>query len=77
MPIKTLDFHFNKQPEGFRLDVYLREASQPLATANFNFPRSFLTGVELKNLDFDVRDPAGRVARLREFGRRLHQQIFT
>jgi CHAT domain-containing protein len=28
-------------------------------------------------LDFDAGDPAGRVARLREFGTKLHQQIFT
>ncbi|MCA1564762.1 MAG: tetratricopeptide repeat protein [Acidobacteria bacterium] len=77
MLINTLDFHLTKQNEGFRLDVYPRDSSQPLAAANFNFPRSFLTGLELKHLDFDVKDPAGRVVRLRDFGRRLHQQIFT
>jgi tetratricopeptide (TPR) repeat protein len=75
--IKTLDFHFRKQDEGFQLDVYPRESSQPLATALFDFPRSFLNGLELKQLDFDTRDPAGRVLRLGEFGRKLYQQIFT
>lgn len=77
MLIKTLDFQFRKQQEGFQLDVYPRDSSQPLATAGFNFPRSFLNGTELKQLDFDTRDPAARVERLREFGRRLYQQIFT
>jgi tetratricopeptide (TPR) repeat protein/CHAT domain-containing protein len=77
MLIKTLDFHFRKQNEGFQLDVYPRDSSQLLATANLNFPRSFLSGSELKQLDFDAKDPAGRVDRLREFGRKLYQQILT
>jgi tetratricopeptide (TPR) repeat protein len=77
MLIKTLDFHFNKQDESFRLDVYPRDNSQLLATANFNFSRSLLTGGELEHLDFDIKDPAGRVERLREFGRKLHRQLFT
>ena len=77
MLIKTLDFHFRKQNEGFQLDVYPRDTSQLLATASFTFPRSFLNGMELTQLDFDTRDPAGRVERLREFGRKLYQKIFT
>src|SRR3712207_7761543 len=28
-------------------------------------------------LDFDTKDPAGRVERLRDFGRRLYEQVFT
>jgi tetratricopeptide (TPR) repeat protein len=77
MLIKILDFQFRKLDEGFQLDVYPRDNSQPLATVNFNFPRSFLNGSELKQLDFDNKDPARRVERLREFGGRLYQQIFT
>jgi tetratricopeptide (TPR) repeat protein len=77
MLIKTLDFHFRKHNEGFQLEVYSRDSSQPLTTASLDFPRSFLNGAELKRLDFDTRDPAGRVARLREFGSKLYQQIFT
>jgi tetratricopeptide (TPR) repeat protein len=77
MLIQTLDFQFRKQSEGFRLDVYPRATSQPLATADFNFPPSFLDGAELQLLDFDTKDPAGRVGRLREFGSRLYRQIFT
>jgi tetratricopeptide (TPR) repeat protein len=77
MLIKTLDFQFRKQNEGFQLDVYPRDAAQLLTTANLNFPRSYLSGLELKQLDFDTRDPAGRVERLHEFGRKLYQQIFT
>ncbi|HEV7890078.1 MAG TPA: tetratricopeptide repeat protein [Pyrinomonadaceae bacterium] len=77
MLIQTLDFQFRRQDEGFRLDVYPRDTSQPLATAVVNFPPSFLNGSELKLLDFDTKDPAGRVGRLREFGGRLYRQIFT
>jgi hypothetical protein len=77
MLIKYLDFHFRKQNESFQLDVYTRDSSQPLATAGFTLPRSFLNGTELKQLDFDTRDPVGRVERLREFGSRLYQKIFT
>ncbi|HEY0003856.1 MAG TPA: tetratricopeptide repeat protein [Pyrinomonadaceae bacterium] len=77
MLIKTLDFHFRRQHESFRLDVYPRDTSQLLATTQLDFPRSFLNGLESKQLDFDARDPAGRVGRLREFGRRLYQKIFT
>src|SRR5438067_5652000 len=77
MLIKILDFQFRKLNEGFQLDVYSRDNSQPLATVNLKFPRSFLNGTELKQLDFDTKDPAGRVERLREFGRKLYQQIFT
>ena len=78
MLIKTLDFHFRKQGDGFQLEVYPREdSSQLLAASNLNLQRSFLGGVELKQLDFDTKDPAGRVERLREFGRKLYQVIFT
>ncbi|MDQ3134510.1 MAG: CHAT domain-containing protein, partial [Acidobacteriota bacterium] len=77
MLIKTLDFHFRKSNEIFQLDVYPRDTSQPLTTVHFNFPRSFLNGSVLKQLDFDTRDPAGRVERLRDFGGQLYQQIFT
>ncbi|HEX8455892.1 MAG TPA: tetratricopeptide repeat protein [Pyrinomonadaceae bacterium] len=77
MSIKILDFHLTKRDGGFRLDVYPRDASQPLAGFDFNFPRSLLTEAEWKHLDFDTKDPAGRVERLRDFGRRLYEQIFT
>ncbi|MDT5122877.1 MAG: hypothetical protein QOC96_2359 [Acidobacteriota bacterium] len=77
MLIKILDFQFRKLNDGFQLDVYSRDNSQPLATVNLKFPTSYLNGSELKRLDFDTKDPAGRVERLREFGRKLHQQIFT
>src|SRR5438270_5655370 len=77
MLIKILDFQFRKLNDGFELDVYSRDNSQPLATVNLKFPSSFLNGTESKQLDFDTKDPAGRVERLREFGRKLHQQIFT
>jgi len=77
MLIKTLDFQFRKQPEGYRLDVYPRDNAQLLASTGLTFPRSLLSESVTKKLDFDARDPAGRVASLREFGTKLHQQIFT
>ncbi|HWN09026.1 MAG TPA: tetratricopeptide repeat protein [Pyrinomonadaceae bacterium] len=77
MLIQTLDFHFRKQFEGSQLEIYLRNSSQPLSTVQLDFPTSFLSGFELKQLDFDAKDPAGRVHRLREFGQRLHKRIFA
>jgi tetratricopeptide (TPR) repeat protein len=77
MLIKTLDFHLRKQNEGFQLGVYARDSSRLLATANPKLPGHVLSGFELKQLDFDINDPAGRIERLRGFGRKLYQQIFT
>jgi tetratricopeptide (TPR) repeat protein len=77
MLIKTLDFNFRKQSEGFQLDVYPRDTLQLLTTAYLNFPHFLLNRLDLKQLDFDTKDPAARVERLREFGRKLYQQIFT
>jgi len=76
MLIKTLDFHFRKQAEGIQLEVYSRDSSQPLATANVKLPPSLLGSFELKQLDFDPKDPSGRVQRLREYGHKLYQQVF-
>ena len=73
----TLDFHFLRQAEAFELKVFSRDSSQPLAAANFSFSRSLLGSFELKRLDFDSKDPAGRVDRLRRFGQRLYDQIVT
>jgi hypothetical protein len=38
MLIKTLDFQFRKQPEGYRLDVYPRDNAQLLASTWPHFP---------------------------------------
>jgi hypothetical protein len=58
-----LDFQIRSTtPEHYRLDVLVRGQEQPLATAAFDYPLSFLTGFELNRLDFEGKDPVGRFA---------------
>jgi len=73
-----LDFQIQSTaPERYRLDVFARGQSPPLATAEFDYPLSFLTGFELNRLDFDNKDPVGRFERLQTFGHALYQKLFT
>ena len=77
MSITNLDFHLLKQGDEFRLEVFRRDSSQRLASKAIKFPQSLLSGFELRQLDFDSRYPKERVERLRAYGRRLYQTIFT
>jgi hypothetical protein len=77
MLAKTLDFTFHKSDRGVQLDVRNRETSEPLTTGHLSFPPLFLNDLELGQMEFDGKDPVTRIERLREYGERLYQQIFT
>jgi hypothetical protein len=74
----TLDFHIQAASEGgYRLEVFQRGTSQPLAQHVFHYEISYLTQFEIKQLDVDARDPQGRLERLQAFGVKLYQLLFT
>ncbi|MCI0485251.1 MAG: CHAT domain-containing protein [Blastocatellia bacterium] len=71
---------FNIKPasaESYSLEVFARLSSHPLAKANFDFPLSFMNEFELGRLDFDEKDPAGRLERLKAFGSKLYEKLFS
>ncbi len=74
----TLDFHIHlQQKSGYRLEVFERGNSQPLAHGTFDFDLSYMTAFEINRLDVDDKDPQGRLERLREFGAKLHAKLFN
>jgi CHAT domain len=76
--LTILDFLIHPQSgDSYHLEVVARGQLQPLATATFDYPLSFMIEFELRGLDFDVKDPLGRIERLRAFGSRLYQKLFT
>jgi len=77
MPIDILDFHFSKSSDLYRLQVFKRDNSDVLASADIDVPRAFTSAFDLGQLDFDAKDPAARVARLTTFGSRLYKKVFT
>lgn len=77
MSVDILDFQFSKSSDRYRLEVFKRDSSQRLASAEVDFPRGFAGAFELRQLEFDAKDPAARVARLMVFGSRLYQKVFT
>jgi tetratricopeptide (TPR) repeat protein len=77
MPIKILDFHFTKTNDSYQLELFRRDSSQPLTSSKVEFPRGFPSSFELSELDYDPRDQAARVERIRVFGLRLYQKIFN
>lgn len=77
MPIDILDFQIKRISDEYRLEVFRRDNSQPLASAQFGFPSGYLSKFDLDRLDFDVRDPQARMERIRAFGTRLYQRVFT
>src|SRR6185437_16863078 len=77
MSVDILDFHISKVSELYRLEVFRRDSSHRLASADIDFPRSFTSAFDLSQLEFDARDAAARVARLTAYGSRLYQKVFT
>ncbi len=76
MPI-ILDFQIKpKSKNKYSLEVFERDKPQPLATATFDYDLSFLTGYEISQLDFDAKDPAARMERIKKFGGKLYQKLF-
>ena len=74
----TLEFHLQPETsERYRLEVFLRSNSQPVAHAAFDYALSFMTQFEMGRLDVDAKDPAARFSRLQEYGHKLYQKLFT
>lgn len=74
-----LEFHL--QPvasDSFNATVFERGSSQPLASTQFSFPLSdWMTKHDIAKLEFNPRDPHGRLDELRKFGGKLYQRLFT
>src|SRR5262249_29407290 len=63
--------------EKFHLDVRERGNSQPLASAAMEYRLDFMAGFELERLDYDRRNPRGRIELLRAYGTRLYEKLFA
>jgi hypothetical protein len=73
-----LEFHLQSEAgDNFNVTVFERNSSQPLAAARFEYRLDDLAQFEISRLDFNPRDPLGRLERLQAFGRKLYQKLFT
>jgi hypothetical protein len=79
LPMLTiLDFQITRAaPENFHMDVCERGQSQPLASASIEYRLDFMAGFELERLDYDRRNPRGRLELLRAYGARLYEKLFA
>src|SRR5215470_11430323 len=79
MPMLTiLDFQITRaSQEIFHLDVCERGQSQPLVSAAMEYRLDFMAGFELERLDYDQRNPRGRLEMLRAYGARLYEKLFA
>src|SRR5262249_58653132 len=76
--LRILDFQLTgTPPEKFHLDVCERGSSQPLASATMESRLDFMAGFELERLDYDRRNPRGRIELLRAYGTRLYEKLFA
>ena len=74
----TLDFQIRAAAaDQYQLEVFRRDSAQPLAAHRFDLPLSFLTSHELRALEPDGKDPATRIERLKAFGAKLYQKLFS
>ena len=73
-----LDLHFQlHSDDSFNVTAYVRNSSQPLATSRFEYRLNDLSQFEANRLEFNPRDPLGRLERLQAFGNKLYQKLFT
>lgn len=73
-----LEFHLQSDTSDiFNVTVFERNSSQPLAASRFEYWLDDLAQFEISRLDFNLRDPLGRLERLQAFGRKLYQKLFT
>ncbi len=59
------------------LEIFERDKTQLLAKTTFDYDLSYLTGYEISGLDFDAKDPAARLERIKNFGGKLYQKLFS
>ena len=73
-----LDLHFqSNSDDSFNVTAYVRNSSQPLATSRFEYRLNDLSQFESNRLEFNAKDPGGRLERLQAFGNKLYQKLFT
>ncbi|MBS1790481.1 MAG: CHAT domain-containing protein [Acidobacteria bacterium] len=73
-----LEFHLQSDTgDIFNITVFERNSSQPLTASSFGYRLDDLAQFEISRLDFNPRDPVGRLERLQAFGRKLYQKLFT
>jgi hypothetical protein len=73
-----LNFHIKpKAKNQFTLEIFERDKAQPLAKTIFDYDLSFLTNYEISQLDFDTKDPAARLERIKKFGDKLYPKLFS
>jgi tetratricopeptide (TPR) repeat protein len=73
-----LEFHLQSGAgDSFNVTVFERNSSQLLASSRFEYRLDDLAQFEISRLDFNLRDPLGRLERLQDFGRKLYQRLFT
>ena len=66
-----------REKGGYILQILQRGNSQILAEAFFDYDLSYMTEFEIKRLEPDAKDPHGRIERLKAFGTKLHEKLFT
>ena len=66
-----------KESDAFTLEIFERGRNLPLAHAAFDYPLSYMTEYEIGQLDFDAKDPQARLERLRAFGGKLYEKLFS
>jgi tetratricopeptide (TPR) repeat protein len=74
----TLDLHIKKdEGKGFLLEMFERDDANPLGKFRFDYDLSFLTEFEVSQLEAVRNNPDERMNRIKTFGRKLYQKIFT
>lgn len=75
--LTILDFQITRvSQDNFRLDVGKRGQPETLVSALMEYRLDFMTRFELERLDYDRRNPRGRVELLRDYGERLYEKLF-
>ena len=74
-----LEFHIQPDTsDSFNVTIFERGSSQPLASSQFSFPLSdWMTKHDIAKLEFNPRDPHGRLDGLQKFGSNLYQKLFS
>jgi len=73
-----LDFQIRPQKKGsYSLEIFERGSSQSLAHSSFDYDISYVTQFEINQLEPDLKDPYGRMERIKEFGKKLYDKLFA
>jgi len=76
--VSILDFHIQPdKKDGYGLQIFERGSPQPLLRSSFNYDLSYITQFEINRLEPDRKDPQGRMERIKEFGGKLYDKLFT